>query len=139
MTARVPSIFNEIIREVGFDFDWNTQKVWALTLPVEEMDIAELVWHFAIPFLGEHGEDYNVTPSEIIQNPKAHSEEYERTMAADLKYPIDIMKNKGRWLILDGLHRLMKAFIDGQNTVRVRIVPRELIPEIIKPISNSRE
>ena len=53
-------------------------------------------------------------------------------MKADLKYPIDIMENKGRWLILDGLNRLMKAYLLKMKTVKVRIIPRDKIPEILK-------
>jgi len=56
----------------------------------------------------------------VIDNPEAHKEEYERTMKADMEYPIDIMENRGRWLILDGLHRLMKAAILGEKKVKVR-------------------
>ena len=67
---------------------------------------------------------------EIINDPEKYKDEYERTMKADLSHPIDIMKNKGRWLILDGLHRLMKAYIQGQKKVKVRKIPRERIPDI---------
>lgn len=121
----------QIIREVGFDFSWSEEKVWALELPTEEMDISEILWHFDTPFLWENGV-YNLKPQEVIDNPEAHKEEYERTMQADLAYPIDIMENKGRWLILDGLHRLMKASILGMKRVNVRKVPREWITEIVK-------
>lgn len=127
MAEKIP----QIIKDVGFDFNWSEEKVWALKIPVEEMDIAELIWHFDIPFLWEKGV-YDLKPQEVIDNPEAHKEEYERTMRADLAYPIDIMENKGRWLILDGLHRLMKAFILGMKKVQVRKVPRELIPKIMK-------
>ena len=41
------------------------------------------------------------------------------------------MENKGRWLILDGLHRLVKAYELGQKKVMVRIIPREKVPEIL--------
>ena len=61
---------------------------------------------------------------------KEYKEEYSRTMKADLSHPIDIMKNKGRWLVLDGLHRLVKLAILGEKKVKVRIIPREKIPEI---------
>jgi len=44
----------------------------------------------------------------------------------------NVMENKGRWLILDGLHRLMKATILKMNKIRVRKIPREKIPEILK-------
>ena len=122
----------DIIKEVGFDFDWENGKVWQLNIPVTEIDIDELTWHFDIPFHWHKGGVYNLKSREIIENPKKYQEEYERTVKADMKYPIDIMENKGRWLILDGLHRLMKAYIQGMRKVNVRIIPMEKIPEILR-------
>ena len=122
----------EIIKEVGFDFRWEEEKVWKLSIPVTKIDISELTWHFDIPFHWHQGGVYNLKSRDIIDNPEKYKEEYERTMKADLKYPIDIMKNKWRWLILDGLHRLMKASILKMGKVNVRIIPREKISEIIK-------
>lgn len=121
----------QIIKDVGFDFDWSEPKVWALDVPVEEIPIDELTWHFDISFLWENGV-YNLTPQEVLTNPDAHEEEYERTMKADLSHPIDIMENKGRWLILDGLHRLMKASILKMEKVNVRKIPRSHIPDILE-------
>lgn len=121
----------QIIKDVGFDFDWSEPKVWALEVPVEEISADELSWHFDIPFWGENG-TYNLTPREVIDNPQTHKEEYERTMRVDTSHPIDIMENKGRWLILDGLHRLAKQVISGEKTVIVRKIPRDKIPEILE-------
>ena len=126
----------QIIKDVGFDFDWSEEKVWKLDVPVVEMAIKELVWHFDVPFLWENGV-YNLKPQSVIDNPESHKEEYARTMRADLMHPIDIMENKGRWLILDGLHRLMKASILGIKKVNVRKIPRERIPDILKEESVS--
>ncbi len=122
--------FPDIIKKVGFDFPWDNKKVWALDIPVEEMPIKELQWHFDIPFHWHDGGKYNLTSWDIINHPDTYQKEYERTMACDLKYPIDIMENRGKWLILDGLHRLMKAQILGMDAVKVRKIPREKIPEI---------
>ncbi len=119
-----------IIKEVGFDFHWSEEKVWKLNYPSEEMDIKELEWHFEIPFHWHGDEIYNLKSIDIINNPEKYKEEYERTMKADLSHPIDIMENKGRWLILDGLHRLMKAKILGMQKVKVRKIPRSEIPNI---------
>ena len=119
----------QIIKDVGFDFSWSEEKVWALEVPVEEMSIKELIWHFDIPFLWED-DVYNLKPQDVIDNPENHKKEYERTMKADLVHPIDIMENKGRWLILDGLHRLMKASILKMDKVQVRKVSRDFIPKI---------
>jgi len=122
----------QIIKDVGFDFNWDEEKVWALDVPVEEIDINELTWHFDIPFHWHGGEVYNLKSREIIDNPEKYKDEYKRTMNADLIHPIDIMENKGQWLILDGLHRLMKAYIQGHKTVKVRKISRDLIPKILK-------
>jgi len=122
----------QIIKDVGFDFNWDEEKVWALDVPVEEIDINELTWHFDIPFHWHGADVYNLKSREIIDNPEKYKDEYGRTMNANLMHPIDIMENKGRWLILDGLHRLMKAYIQGYKTVRVRKISRDLIPKILK-------
>lgn len=127
MNEQVP----QIIKDVGFDFDWDEKKVWALDVPTEEINIEALTWHFSIPFLWEGGM-YNLEPQNVIDHPDAHTGEYKRTMEADLRYPIDIMENKGKWLILDGLHRLMKASILKMDKIQVRKVPRELVPQILK-------
>jgi hypothetical protein len=119
----------EIIKEVGFDFHWDEKKVWKLDYPVEKMRVSELEWHFKIPFI-QNKKEYDLTPAEVIENPDLYKKEYERTMNADLAHPIDVMKNKGRWLILDGLHRLMKAKALGMKEVNVRKIPREEVQNI---------
>lgn len=123
----------EIIERVGFDFSWDEKKVWRLDLPTEEMPIEELVWHLDIPFLWSEPDGfYDLKPRDVISNPKKYPEEYQRTLRADAGYPIDIMRWRGKWLILDGLHRLMKEFIDQKAVVIVRKVPESAIPFILK-------
>jgi hypothetical protein len=128
MTKKLP----KIIEEVGFDFNWSEKKVWVLNIPVEKINIKELEWHFEIPFWNTKNGNYDLKPNNVINFPKNHQEEYYRTMKSDLSYPIDIMENKGRWLILDGLHRLVKAKMLGKNEIEVRKVPRSKIAEIEK-------
>ena len=36
----------KIIQDVGFDFDWDSEKVWALKYPAEEMQMKDLLWNF---------------------------------------------------------------------------------------------
>lgn len=118
------------IQEYAFDFRWDNELLWKLNVETEPMNTNELIWHFDIPWLHTEGERFNLTPTEIMRNPTLYKEQYERTMRSDLSYPIDVMANKGRWLILDGLHRLMKAVHSGDRTVTVRKIPRILIPKI---------
>ena len=69
-----------------------------------------------------------VTPNEVINNPNKFREHRDKIQAADTSFPIDIMKNKkGKWLTLDGLHRLVKLFLNKETKVRVRKIPPELI------------
>jgi len=112
---------------VGFEFRWDEKKVWELDLPVEEIDINELTWHFEIPFWNR----YTLTAREVQDHPELWREEYERTMQADLTYPIDIKWHKGRWVIMDGLHRLLKASILDLKTVQVRKLQDSHLPFIM--------
>lgn len=124
-----------IIKEVGFDFNWDEQKVWELDVPVEEMPIDKLTWHFDVPFLWSKPNGYyDVKPCEVIEHPELYLEEFERTMQSDTNYPIDIMYWKNRWLILDGLHRLMKLSIEGREVVDVRKIPLAAISLIRKGV-----
>ncbi|MET0779433.1 MAG: hypothetical protein ABWY71_01225 [Candidatus Saccharimonadales bacterium] len=122
-----------IIQEVGFDFSWDERKVWKLQAETEDLSIDALAWHLDIPFLWSKPDGYyDVTPRSVIDHPSKHAGEYERMMHADTRYPIDIMFYKGRWVILDGLHRLMRSVSDGVQTVRVRKIPAAAIPLIQK-------
>src|SRR3989338_8531584 len=67
----------KIIKEVGFDFHWNVEKVWALNYPAEEIDIRELEWHFEIPFWSKKGGFYDLSPNDVISKPELFKEEYE--------------------------------------------------------------
>jgi hypothetical protein len=122
-----------IIQEVGFDFVWDERKVWELDVPIEEMVTEELTWHLDVPFIWSKPDGYyDVTPNEVIANREQYAEEINRTLRADTKFPIDIMRWNGRWLILDGLHRLMKQVMEGRLVVQVRKIPQSAIPLITK-------
>lgn len=117
---------------VGLDFgNWEEEKIWALELPVIEMNIADLAWHFDVPFWpNDKGERWEVTPMEVINKKEGTVSEQKNVDKADLNYPIDILENKGKWLILDGIHRLAKAHKQGHAKIKARIIPRERLSEI---------
>lgn len=127
--------FNKIptsVLEYGFDFNWDEKKVWELDYPTEELDIEKLEWHFKVPFWDWDNKRYNLTPNQVLNDSKKYQEQYERIMNSDISYPIDIMENKGKLVILDGLHRLTKCKILRMTKVKVRIIPREEIKNISK-------
>lgn len=123
----------QIIKDVGFDFNWDSKKVWKLDVPVTEININELIWHFYVPFWEKDGtDDYNLTPDEVIKGLEGTSEHRVKVDMADISYPIDVMENKGRLVILDGLHRLVKLYELGRKIVNIRIIPRDNIEQILK-------
>ena len=122
----------ESVLEYGLDFDWDEKDVWKLNYPTEEMNINVLEWHFEVPFWDYNDGTYNLTPNEVIENKEKYKEQYDRIMASNIDYPIDIMENKGRYVILDGLHRLTKCKILGYEKIKVRVIPRKEIKTIAK-------
>jgi hypothetical protein len=122
-----------IIKQVGFDFNWDERKVWAIDAPTETIATEELAWHLDIPFLWTKPDGfYDLTPRSVLGHPDQYPEEYARMLNANLRYPIDIMQKGEQWVILDGLHRLMKAVLQERDTVTVRKIPTAVIPLIRK-------
>jgi hypothetical protein len=68
----------------------------------------------------------------VRADPAHYREHYERTMAADLGCPLDLLFRNGRWVILDGVHRLLKADRLGLNNVQVRRLPAAMLPLILQ-------
>lgn len=116
--------------EHSFDLPFwrDDSKLWALKVPVENMDISEFMWILEVPFWENENGDIVIAPKEVIDDPNKFPVHRDKIQNANTSYPIDIMKNKkGEWLTLDGLHRLVKLVMEGKHTVQVRKIPPELI------------
>lgn len=120
-------------KSLGFDFgNWEDKKLWSLDLPVIEIDIKDLMWHFDVPYWPNDSDDrWTITPWNVINHDKESKNEQIKIEKAELIYPIDLFENKGKLLVLDGLHRLVKAYKKGEIRIKARIIPREKLPEII--------
>ena len=117
------------MRDWYFPFNWNLPRLWALDVPMETRHISALKWHFHVPIWSvRKGTHFDLCPSEVLQNPGRHPRHDERIEKTDISYPIDMMFTVDRYAIIDGVHRLAKYEIQGLEEVRVRIIPREMIP-----------
>jgi len=118
---------------VGLDFgNWEEEKIWALDIPVSKINIKELEWHLDCPFwTHDNGERYTITPRNVLERADGTSKEYESVLKADTTYPIDIYFNKDKWLVLDGLHRLVKLYQTGMKDINVRIITDDKLPAIL--------
>lgn len=97
---------------------WNPDWLHALDLPVRDIPISELEWLFDIPLWSVDGVPFQASPNEVRAQPNTFREQFVRTMASDLAWPIHIMCFRGRLIILDGVHRLLKADMLGEAAVQ---------------------
>jgi len=115
------------IEEYWYAFDWNVEALWALDLPSMPFPIERLLWHLDVPLWPLDDSKYVLTPRQVLRSPYRYSKEYRRVRAASLAFPIEITRFRGRWLILDGVHRLTRAHEDGREDIYVRKIPRRMI------------
>ncbi len=127
MASKLP----QIISEYWYSVDWDVEEIWRLELPVRQLPLDALAWHLDVPvWPDESGRNYSVTPRQVLENPSEHPMEMRRVSSASLEYPLDVCRNRGRLMILDGIHRLAKAHSLGCKTVQVRQVPESAVRPI---------
>ncbi len=125
-----PEIRRQAIDQAWFDFEWDFRKIWDMDLEPEPMPIKEVEWHLDLPLWEHKGQENNISPREVMQNPTRNRRHYLKIMEAELEFPVEVMWWNGRWMMLDGVHRLAKAVQLGHDTLMVHKVPHERIPEI---------
>jgi hypothetical protein len=117
------------MRDWYFPFDWDLERLWALVAPVEHRTLAELRWHLDLRIWSvARGMHFDLRPAEVLRHPGRYPRHDARIAAADLCHPLDLMFSVDRFAILDGVHRLARYEQLGLSRVRVRIIPREMIP-----------
>lgn len=120
---------------VILDFHWDLDRLHALSLPEREVSISTLEWHLHLPFWAAGGRPFQVSPADVASEPGVHPEQWARTLAADLRYPLDTyVGSEGRLIVLDGVHRLLKALVEGRSTLRVRVLEADSFDAIAVPI-----
>jgi hypothetical protein len=115
----LPDILN-----IGFKI--NEPQLWAMNIPIEEIDISDIEYNLDIPYLEQVGtNDWNLSPRMLIENFKKETFHAKQVEKSDLKYPIEIYKHHDKWIILDGVHRFTKAVQLGYKTIKVRRISEE--------------
>lgn len=87
---------------------------------IEQVALHTLEWALDLPVWGWQGRPFQVTPNQVRSDPHQHAVHYARTMWSDLEDPIVMGRRDGRWVVLDGYHRLLKAVIEGRPTIPAR-------------------
>lgn len=102
-------------------------------MPVREIPVSKLIWHMDVPVWPDETGPYHASPNQVLSDPVRFAEEAARIKAADLSYPLEVFENKGRLMILDGIHRLARAVTEGQTEMRVRFAPDAAVTRLTKP------
>ncbi len=105
------------LRQALTDAPWEMDLLRQLKLPVELVPIAELRWLLDLPVWRDGKERFRLSPAQVRGNPQRYSEQWSRTLAADLLDPIHLVLHRGRWSLLDGFHRLLRADTLGHETI----------------------
>jgi hypothetical protein len=96
---------------------WRLELLWRLQRPVEDVQVAELSWLLDLPLWQLEGRRFQVRPHDVAARPDRFPDHYRRVMASDLAHPIHLARRSGRWSVLDGFHRLLKAELTGRRTL----------------------
>jgi hypothetical protein len=122
----------KILTDAGYEIYCDNIKLRNLDLPVVDFEVDKLIWNFDLPFWAKDGtNDYNLTPWNVINNVDESRGHQERVKQADLQFPILLLNKNNKWLIIDGVHRLVKAFQAQNKTIKAKIIPNE---EVIKSL-----
>lgn len=112
------------IKKYAFDFEVDVEKLHKLKAPITNITFANLEWHLDITPWDHEGRPLAIGPRQVLNNPSQYARHYARIIGSDISFPLDISYNNGRWVIIDGLHRLTKIFMAGaqkNDLVAVRV------------------
>lgn len=115
--------------ELGLTFYWDVRKLWEVDLPIKHMPLTELDWLLDQPFWKLDSHEPVLRPRDVACEPTRYPDHYQRTLNTDLSYPINAIGLKGRWVVMDGLHRLLKATILGHSTILTKLAHEGDIPK----------
>lgn len=116
----------KLLEDAGFDIYLDTVKLRDLPLEIKQIDLHELTWCFDFPVWEKDGtDDWNLTPRDVIEGKPETSEHMQKVHDSNLEYLIVIIWHKDKWVILDGIHGLVKAYLLKSPIINAKILSKE--------------
>ena len=127
-------ILPDILADHILPFDWDVRLVWTEEAEVSRWPIADLAYLLDLPLWSSvpgRGMLFDISPREVLASPDRSPHQYLRALQADLAFPIDLLRYRECHWILDGVHRLAKLALLGEDFVDVRVHSEAIIPRIV--------
>jgi hypothetical protein len=115
-------------------FDWDVRRVWTQEAEVSRWPVADLAYLLDLPLWSSvpgRGMLFDISPREVLSSPGRSPHQHLRVLQSDVAFPIDLLRHQERHWILDGVHRLAKLALMGDEFVSVRVHSEAIIPRII--------
>jgi hypothetical protein len=120
---------------------YNVNFLWALSekLPVQFHTVDSLEWQLDEYMWGDSAFNEPLRPRAVLENPGADAPHMQRVQHANMSYPLLLAhhahlsmpwpepKPQHTYVIVDGLHRLSRAYLDGDEIVQARVVPLRVL------------
>jgi hypothetical protein len=130
--VRVWAVLPDPVMAVMAGFWWDDDRLRGLSLPVAPVALSELAWGLEIPFWSDGRKPYSVRGRDLLEDPDRYPEHRRRVHWSDLRHPLALYeKEPGRWIILDGYHRLVKAAREARTEVPVVRLPDAAVPGVL--------
>ncbi|MGH7685818.1 MAG: hypothetical protein ACREN2_03265 [Candidatus Dormibacteria bacterium] len=104
---------------------WSEEQLWALATPASDLDVRKLSWLIDLPVWRWRGKRFQVSIRDMLERPDEYAAHVAKAMSADLGFPIHVMRHRGRLVILDGYHRLLKTLLLGRGSISAVAVRRD--------------
>jgi hypothetical protein len=114
------------------DAEWDLNRLHAIERPVSAVPVATLRWCYELPWWrGDDNAWFTVTPREVMRNPGRYPNHDARIASADVSRPLHVLRRHSHWMVLDGIHRLVRADLDGARRVRVVPLGRQQLTRVV--------
>lgn len=118
----------KLLTENGLYMFVNDIKLRELPISIQNIPIEKFLWHFDMPIWDkDRTDDWNLTPWQVIRKEEGSTAHQKRVKEVDFSYPLIVAKFKNKLVILDGVHRLVKAYLEGRSDIEGKIIPKKLL------------
>jgi hypothetical protein len=100
-------------------FAWSVEDLWKLERPSETFPVDRFAWLIDLPIWRWRGRRWQISMRDVLDHPEQYRAHHEKSERSDARYPIHVTFHNGRWIILDGYHRLLKTLSRGQAIIKV--------------------